>query len=102
VSDFLPSLPMYMMIGIILIIGISQFNRIAGGILGVVFWITVAIIGTRAYDEGGAIGIPGYKFSQPLFYGICGVMAAFSAFAAYTAWMKRARFKNPTDDNTES
>jgi hypothetical protein len=95
VNDVLSSLPMYMMIGIIVVIGVSQFNRFIGGILGVIFWIAVAIIGSGAYDSGGAIGVPGFRFSQPLFYGICGLFAAFSAFSAYTAWQKKARFKAP-------
>jgi hypothetical protein len=102
VSSLLESLPMYMMIGIILVIGISQFNRIAGGILGVVFWGAVAVIGSAAYDQGGGIGVPGFRFSRELFYGVCGLFSAFSAFSAYTAYTKRSRIKRalPRDDST--
>lgn len=100
-ANLLESLPMYMMIGIILVIGISQFNRIAGGILGVVFWVAVAVIGSSAYDQGGGIGVPGFRFSRELFYGICGLFAAFSAFSAYTAYTRRSRIRQarPRDDS---
>jgi hypothetical protein len=101
VGDILSSLPMYMMIGIILVIGISQFNRMLGGILGVIFWIAVALIGTGAYEQGGGIGLPGFRFSRELFYGICAIFALFSGFTAYMAYVKKTRFVKPkSDDDT--
>lgn len=93
-GDVLSSLPMYMMIGIILVIGISQFSRIIGGVLGVVFWIVVAVIGTSAYDAGGAIGVPGFRFSRELFYGVCAFFAAWSLFSIYTGYVRKTRKRN--------
>ncbi len=93
VDEALKSLPLYMMIGIVIVIGISQVNRIVGGILGVIFWVAVAIVGSTAYDKGGGIGITGWVFPQPLFYTLCVVFAAISAMNAIRAWGKRRRNK---------
>jgi hypothetical protein len=95
------SLPVYMMIGIVLVIGISQFNRILGGSLGVLFWIAVALIGNYAYDEGHILGLPGIPFTRALFFGMCALFTFFSAFTVYNAYVRKTRFKKPpltTDD----
>jgi hypothetical protein len=89
VDQILQSLPVYMMIGIVVVIGVSQFNRLAGAILGVVFWLSVAIVGTQAYEQGGGIGLPGFKFPKELFYAICALFTLLSAFTGFVAFKKR-------------
>lgn len=83
VQEILKSLPVYMMVGIVVIIAIAQANRIVGGALGAVFWAVVAFVGGYAYEQGGGIGIPGVQFSQPVFYLMC---AAFCGMHLFTAW----------------
>jgi hypothetical protein len=105
VSEVLKSLPMYMMIGIVVVIGISQFNRLIGGILGAVFWIVVAVAGSQAYDQGGGIGLPGFMFPRELFYLICVLFAAYQAYFAYRAYVKKVRAPRggpmpPVDEDT--
>src|SRR5687768_13093085 len=78
-DEILKALPVYMMIGIVLVVGISQFNRILGGVLGVVFWTAVAFIGLLAYDQGGAIGILDIRFPRELFVGLCLLFVAIHA-----------------------
>jgi hypothetical protein len=91
VADPVKSLALYMMIGIVIVIGISQFNRLIGAILGVIFWIAVAIVGTSAYDQGGGVGIPGYVFPQPMFYTLCVVFGVVSAIQGLRAWGQKRR-----------
>ena len=79
---------MYMMVGIIAIIGFSQVNRIIGGILGIAFWIGVGFVGNTAYDRGGAIGFPGLKFSREVFFVICAVFAMISGYTAIRAYVR--------------
>jgi hypothetical protein len=100
-DEVLKSLPLYMMIGIVIVIGISQFSRLLGGVLGVLFWLVVAIVGSFAYDQGGGIGVPGFKFPREMFYMICIVLACIHGLAAYTAWSRKARGSRrppPVDD----
>jgi hypothetical protein len=90
-DDIISSLPVYMMIGIVVVVGISQFNRIVGGILGVIFWVTVLVIGLGAYDQGGAIGLPKLPFPRELFIVICIVFVGTHAYGAYNSWRRKGR-----------
>jgi hypothetical protein len=91
VDEALKSLTLYMMIGIVIVIGVSQVNRIAGGILGVLFWTAVAIVGSGAYDKGGGIGLPGFVFPLPLFYTLCVVFALMSGVQGWRAYEKKRK-----------
>lgn len=82
VDDILSNLPVYMMIGIVVVIGVSQLNRVAGAVMSVAFWLAVAVVGHHAYDAGHAIGVPGFEFPRPLFYAVCAGFAAMHVFAA--------------------
>lgn len=82
VTDILESLPVYMMIGIVVVIGVSQVNRVAGAIMSVIFWAAVAYVGNEAYAAGHAIGIPGFQFPKALFFAICAAFGAMHIFAA--------------------
>lgn len=84
----LKSLTVYMMIGIVVVVGISQFNRVLGSILGILFWLAVGAVGTVGYERGGAIGLLGIEFSLFGFYAFCG---AFTLFNAFNLWMSIQR-----------
>src|SRR5689334_2922895 len=79
------NLSVFMMVGVIIVVGLSQINRRIGAILGVVFWSLVAVVGHHAYGRGGAIGILGIKFSEGTFYGLCAALAAINVVAALAA-----------------
>ena len=83
VREILANLPVYMMVGIVAIIAVSQFHRITGAVLGIVFWMAVATLGNSAYDQGHAIGFPGLPFSRPMFMLFCGGFAVLHVFIAW-------------------
>jgi hypothetical protein len=86
------SLSVYMIIGIIVVVGVSQFNRIAGSILGIAFWCAVAVVGGTAYDKGGGIQLLELEFTRSGFYFFCGAFVAFNAFNLVMALRRRRRF----------
>jgi hypothetical protein len=90
----LESLPVYMMIGIVVVVGISQINRLIGSALGIVFWIGVAAVGSTAYDKGGGIKLLSFEFSRPIFFLFCGVFVAFNALSLYKAMKLRNVYRN--------
>lgn len=92
IDSILDSMVVYMIIGIIVIVGISQLNRTAGSALGIVFWVAVAIVGSAAYDRGGAIGfVGGVKMSLPVFLALCLALVAFNAFNLYKETQRKRR-----------
>lgn len=72
-----------MLVGIVVVIGVSQINRILGSVLGIFFWIAVAFVGNAAYAKGAQIGLPGLPMSKPMFFGMCAVLGSFQAFNIY-------------------
>lgn len=97
----LQSLTLYMMIGIVIVIAVSQVNRFIGSLLGIAFWAAVAFVGSHAYDKGNAIGIPNYPFPRPLFYLICAIFMLFSAGRAYTAYHRQQRQPRVPEDEDD-
>jgi hypothetical protein len=91
VEQIVKALPTYMMVGILVVIGISQLHRFAGAVLGIVFWLSVALVGTTAYDRGDAIGIGTLQFSRGLFYAICGFFVVVNVGMAVSAWINLKR-----------
>ena len=91
VREILANLPVYMMVGIVAVIAVSQFHRIAGAVLGIIFWIAVAVAGNLAYDQGHAIGFPGFPFSRPVFLLFCGGFALLHVFIAWQYLHARRR-----------
>lgn len=88
-DQLLDGLPVYMMIGIVVVIGISQVNRVLGAALSVVFWIAVALVGNYGYDQGHQIGLPNTPFPRPLFLAICLMFGGFHASAGYVAYRRK-------------
>ena len=88
-----------MMIGIVLVVGISQFNRILGGVLGVVFWTAVAFTGLLAYDQGGAIGILDIRFPREIFVGLCLLFVGIHAAGAWSAWKRKRSLPPPRTES---
>lgn len=82
-EEIYKALPIYMMVGIVVVIGVAQINRVAGAVLSVVFWTAVAVVGSAAYDAGHSIGLPGLEFPRVVFLAICAVFAGVQIFAAY-------------------
>ena len=70
-DELIKNLDTYMLIGVVSIVAISQFNRKIGSILGIFFWISVAFLGYQAFSAGGGIGIGSVALSPAIFYGIC-------------------------------
>ncbi len=93
VQEIQQSLPVYMMIGIIIIVGVSQIHRILGGILGVVFWLGIAVVGMAAYDGGHGIGlrILDLRFPRWLFLAMCLLFVGINVFVIYTAHEQKKR-----------
>jgi hypothetical protein len=85
----LEGLPVYMMGGIVLVIVISQFNRVLGAILSVIFWVAVAVVGNYGYDQGHSIGLPDMPFPRAVFLLICLMFGSFHAAAGYTAFKRK-------------
>jgi hypothetical protein len=98
-DEILKALPVYMMIGIVLVVGISQFNRILGGVLGVVFWTAVAFIGLLAYDQGGAIGILDIRFPREIFVALCLLFVGIHAAGAWSAWKRKRSLPPPRTES---
>ncbi len=61
----------FVMVGIVVVVGASQFHRPTGAVLGLVFWVLVAVFGHFLYAAGGAIGFPGLELSEPVFLIMC-------------------------------
>ena len=73
-DELIKNLDTYMLIGVVAIVGISQFNRKLGSILGIFFWSAVAYAGYLTFERGGGIGIASLALSPTVFYRICGVL----------------------------
>ena len=94
------NLTTYMMIGIVIIVVVSQFNRLLGSGLAVLFWIAVAAVGYAGYQAGGSLGLPGLKLSLTQFLVMCGALAGVQAFGIYAA-IKRKRIREAYRETLE-
>ncbi len=90
-TSIFESLTTYMIVGIIVVIGISQFNRVAGAVLSVIFWGAVAFVGHNGYAQGHAVGLPGTPFSEPVFLGVCAFFMLLHVGAAFTYMSNKRR-----------
>ncbi len=61
----------YLMIGIVVVVGVSQINRLLGASLGILFWIAMAVLGHFVYAAGAGIGFPGLIFPEWVFLLLC-------------------------------
>lgn len=81
-QSIIDNLTVYMMVGIVIVIGVSQFNRVAGAVLSALFWTAVAVVGNSAYNAGTSIGVVGFELPRWLFFAICAGFAGMHVFAA--------------------
>ncbi len=96
-NELIERFPIVMVLGVLLVVGLSQINRLLGSILGVVFWIAMAAIGSFIYDAGGAIGIASVRFPQPVFLGLCGLLLVANLATGYNALKRRRAAAEPID-----
>lgn len=96
-EEIFTNLPVYMLIGIVAVVGASQVNRLVGAVLGVLFWAAVAVVGTAGYAAGGALGIGDLRLTQTMFYALCGTLAGFNVMMGYAA-LKRSRSVDGSSD----
>ncbi|MCC7380597.1 MAG: hypothetical protein IT384_02110 [Deltaproteobacteria bacterium] len=85
----LSNLTLYMIIGLVIVLGIAQINRFVGSLIGIVFWISVAILGSQAYARGGGIALVGAALPEVVFYGLCGVLIVVNAAGAFASRSRR-------------
>jgi len=93
VSDLGDTFRTFVMIGIVIVFGTSQFHRGVGASLGIAFWVATAVLGHLMYVRGGAIGFPGFPLSEPVFLAICAVFLVLQVIGlrAYLGARKRRR-----------
>ncbi|MBK8014704.1 MAG: hypothetical protein IPK13_25570 [Deltaproteobacteria bacterium] len=92
-DSILKGLPAYMLVGILIVVGVTQFHRLLGALLGIAFWVATGIIGLEAYARGGALGLPGIQFPRSVFLALSGgfiITYAFRAVAAVNASRRAA------------
>jgi hypothetical protein len=88
VDALVQNFELFIMIGVIAVIAIAQFHRMAGAMVGLVFYIAMAIVGTQVYQAGGQIGIGSWKFGLMEFYGFVLVVAGITVLPVL---LKRGR-----------
>lgn len=69
--DLVEQFPAIVMVGIVVVVGASQFNRVVGSVLGMAFWVGIGILGHFFYARGGVIGFPGLPLSEGFFLLLC-------------------------------
>lgn len=79
-----------MIVGVLLVVGLSQVNRVLGSILGIAFWIVMGAVGAFIYDSGGAVGVASVRFPLPVFLGLCGLLLVANVATLVGALKRRA------------
>ena len=79
------NLTTYMLIGIVIIVVVAQFNRIMGSALAIVFWLAVAAFGYAGYQAGHSLYLPGVKLTLTQFLVMCAALAGVQGFAIFDA-----------------
>ncbi|MEM7678580.1 MAG: hypothetical protein AAF449_21550 [Myxococcota bacterium] len=79
----------YMLIGIVIIVAVAQFNRLVGASLAILFWLMVAIVGYQGYQGGGVLQLLNLKLSLTQFLLLCGTLAAVQGFGIYSELRRR-------------
>jgi hypothetical protein len=87
-----------LMVGIVLVIGVSQINRIVGAMLGIVFWVTMAVLGHFVYAAGAGIGVPGVLFPEWVFLLVCAGFIGLQVFMIRNEQARRARQRRLTEE----
>ena len=90
--------PIVMVVGVVLIVGLSQVNRLMGSLLGVVFWLAMAAVGTMIYDLGGAVGIASVRFPLEGFLALCAALVLANVATGYRALKARKQATSEPSD----
>lgn len=86
---------LFALIGVIAVVASAQLDRRLGASVAVVFYAALAVVGTEVYARGGALGLGGFQFSQPLFYGF---VAALFSISVLPVFFKRHRPRARVED----
>jgi len=76
-----------LMIGIVTVVAASQFDRILGASFGIVFWVSMGVLGHFAYASGRWIGF----LSEPFYLAMCAGMIGIQLFMIRNERARRAR-----------
>ena len=95
------SLPVYMLIGIVVVVGVSQIHRLYGAILSIIFWTAVLIVGLHGYSQGNAVGFPGIRFPRLVFVSICIAFAALHGVAGWSYYQRNKRRRRISDQDED-
>ncbi|MBX2814063.1 MAG: hypothetical protein KTR25_19770 [Myxococcales bacterium] len=60
---------------------VSRIHRTVGSALGLVMIGGLGVLGTLIYARDGSVGLGSTPVSQPVFYGICIILAVFNLTA---------------------
>ena len=93
------NLTVYMMIGVGVVVGLSQFNRMAGAVLALPFWVSVAVLGVQAINAGRHLRLGSIPVGKGALLVLCGVMIAMNLAMAYAAHKRKQRGRRPVDDD---
>lgn len=91
--EIFENLTTYMIVGIVIVVAVAQFDRLVGSLLAIAFWISVAVVGYFGYHAGGFVQLPGLQLSLTQFLGLCAILAAVQGFGVYQALKRRQNRK---------
>jgi len=80
-----------LLIGVVVVVLISRFNRMIGGILGVLLTAAIAWWGMGLYSSGNAVGIIGTPISKTAFMIFVGVFFLFNLFSIWMGFKSRKK-----------
>ncbi|MGF1510638.1 MAG: hypothetical protein ACFB9M_14185 [Myxococcota bacterium] len=87
-----------LMVGIVVVVGVSQIDRIVGAWIGVGFWIMTAVLGHFVYAAGAGIGFPGALLPEWMFLLLCASFIGLQFLMIRTERAKRARKKSLAEE----
>lgn len=77
--------------GIVGVIVVSRFHRLAGAWFGLFFAAGTAVLGSQVYARGEAVGIGPYPLPPVGFYIVCAFLAILQLFSLKVGLSQRAR-----------
>jgi hypothetical protein len=71
--------------GVVLVVIVSRFNRMLGGVAGLLFSGGILWWGLRVYEKGGSIGVAGKPMSKTFFLVFVAAFVLYNLFSIWTA-----------------